>query len=62
LVIPLACLFTENGNQFVYLKESGNNIRRNVKTGERNDKMILIKSGLKVGDKILASKPEGGDI
>jgi len=62
LVIPLACLFTENGKQFVYLKESGKNIRRSVNTGERNDKMILIKSGLKERDKILVSKPESEDI
>lgn len=62
LVIPLTCLFTENGSQFVYLKESGKNSRRTVKTGERNDKMILIKNGLKEGDKILLSKPEDKDI
>jgi len=61
LVIPLTCLFTENGSQFVYMKESGENIKRNVKTGERNDKMILIKSGIKEGDKILLNKPENGD-
>ena len=62
LVIPLSCLFMENGIQFVYLKESGEITRRNVKAGEKNDKMILIKSGLKFGDKILLSKPEKGDI
>ena len=62
LAIPLTCLFTENGVQFVYLKESGEITRRNVKAGEKNDKMILIKSGLRFGDKILLSKPEKGDI
>lgn len=62
LVIPLQCLFTENGTQFVYLKESGNIVRRNLKTGERNDKVIIVRSGLKEKDKILMSKPEGGKI
>ena len=57
LVIPLTCLFTENGSQYVYLKESGKIARRNVSTGERNDKVIIIKSGLKENDKILMSKP-----
>jgi multidrug efflux pump subunit AcrA (membrane-fusion protein) len=57
LTIPLACLFTENGKQFVYLKESGNINRRDVVTGERNDKVIIIKSGLKENDKILMSRP-----
>lgn len=62
LVIPLICLFTENGTPFVYLKESGEITKRKVKTGEKNDKMILIKSGLKEGDKILMTKPENIDI
>ncbi len=57
LTIPLSCLFTENGKQFVYLTESGNISRREVVTGERNDKSIIIKSGLKVNDRILRSKP-----
>jgi hypothetical protein len=60
LVIPLQCLFTENGTQFVYLKESGNIVKRNLKTGERNEKVIIVKSGLKEKDKILMSKPEDG--
>jgi len=62
LVIPLSCLFMENEMPFVYLKESGKITRNNVKVGEKNDKMILIKSGLKEGDKILLSKPEKADI
>ena len=57
LTIPLSCLFTENGRQFVYLKESGGIIRRDVVTGERNDKVIVIKNGLEENDKILMSKP-----
>jgi multidrug efflux pump subunit AcrA (membrane-fusion protein) len=62
LVIPLQCLFSENGTQFVYLKESGDIVRRNVKTGERNDKVVIIKSGLKERDRILLNKPEDGKI
>lgn len=57
LTIPLSCLFTENGKQFVYLKESGEISRRDVVTGERNDKVVVIKSGLKENDKILTNKP-----
>jgi HlyD family secretion protein len=62
LVIPLTCLFTENGSQFVYMKQSGNIVRRNVKTGERNDKVVIIKSGLKEKDRILMNKPADGKI
>jgi HlyD family secretion protein len=57
LTIPLPCLFTENGKAFVYLKESGNIARKEVVTGERNDKVVIIKSGLKENDKILMSRP-----
>ena len=62
LVIPLSCLFMENEIPFVYLKESGKITRKNVKVGEKNDKMILVKNGLKEGDKILLNKPEKVDI
>jgi HlyD family secretion protein len=62
LAIPLTCLYMENGIPYVYLKESGEINRRNVKVGEKNDKNVLIRSGLKFGDKILLSKPEKGDI
>jgi len=56
--IPLNCLFTENGKQFVYIKQSGKITRRNVTIGERNDQVVVIKSGLKENDLILTSKPK----
>jgi len=62
LTIPLSCLFTENGRQFVYLKESGEISRRDVITGERNEKVVIIKSGLKENDKILMNRPVDGKI
>ena len=62
LVIPLLCLFTDNGKPFVYLKESGKIIKRRVTTGEKNEKVIIIKSGLKEKDRILTSEPENQKI
>jgi len=62
MVIPLPCLFTDNGSQFVYLKESGTITKRKVETGEKNDKVIIIRSGLKEKDKILTSEPESKKI
>jgi multidrug efflux pump subunit AcrA (membrane-fusion protein) len=62
LVMPLVCLFIENGTPFVYLRKSGKIVRQKVVTGEKNDKMVLIKSGLKEGDKLMLSKPENKDI
>ena len=62
LVIPLPCLFTDNGSQFVYLKVSGKILKRIVKTGEKNDKVIIILGGLKEKDRILTSEPENQKI
>jgi len=58
LVIPRAALFTEDGRQFVYLREHGDDIIRDVECGNESDKFAVIKKGLKEGDKILLSKPE----
>ncbi len=58
LVIPRAALFTEDGRQFVYVREHGDDIIRDVECGNESDKFVVIKKGLKEGDKILLSKPE----
>jgi len=59
LVIPRAALFSEGPVQFVYLKEfSGVSIRK-VTCGNMSEKLVVIKSGLKEGDKILLNKPVG---
>lgn len=58
ITIPLNCLFTENEKQFVYIKQSGKVSRRNVTIGERNDKSVVIKSGLRENDLILTSRPK----
>jgi multidrug efflux pump subunit AcrA (membrane-fusion protein) len=58
LTIPLNCLFSEAGKDFVYVKQSGKITRRNVTVGSRNDKVALIRSGLKENDVILTSKPK----
>ena len=58
LVIPRSSLFTEDGKQFVYLKEKGKILVRNVECGSQNINQVVIKSGLKEGDKVLLDKPE----
>ena len=57
LVIPRAALFSDGPEQFVYLKEFGGVSTRKVECGNQNEKFIVIKSGLKEGDKILLNKP-----
>jgi RND family efflux transporter MFP subunit len=58
LVIPRSALFPGEGQQFVYLKEMGKISTRKVECGNQNDKFVVIKSGLKEGDKILLTKPD----
>ena len=61
LVIPRSALFSDEGKQFVYLKELGGISIKNVECGNQNDKFVVIRKGLKEGDKILLNKPETGD-
>jgi len=57
LVIPRAALFSDGPEQFVYLKEFGGVSTRKVECGNQNEKFVVIKIGLKEGDKILLNKP-----
>ncbi|MCX6222694.1 MAG: HlyD family efflux transporter periplasmic adaptor subunit [Bacteroidia bacterium] len=57
LVIPRAALFSDGPDQFVYLKEFGGVSMRKVECGNQNEKFVVIKNGLKEGDKILLNKP-----
>lgn len=57
LVIPRAALFSDGPEQFVYLKEFGGVSIKKVECGNQNEKFVVIKSGLKEGDKILLNKP-----
>jgi RND family efflux transporter MFP subunit len=61
LVIPRSALFTEEGKQFVYLRELGKVSIRNVEIGSQSDKLVVIKKGLNAGDKILLDKPVNGE-
>jgi RND family efflux transporter MFP subunit len=61
LVIPRSALFTEEGKQFVYLRELGKVSIRNVEIGSQSDKLVVIKKGLNSGDKILLDKPVNGE-
>jgi HlyD family secretion protein len=57
LVIPRSALFKDGVRQFVYLKEFGGVTERNLECGSQNEKFVVVKSGLNVGDKILLNKP-----
>lgn len=61
LVIPRSALFSNEGQSFVYLKSGGKIGVRNVEVGNQNEKLVVIKSGLQEGDKILLTSPETGE-
>jgi len=61
LVIPRSTLFSAEGKQFVYLRELGKITIKDVECGNQSDKFVVIKKGLKEGDKILLNKPVNGD-
>ncbi len=56
--IPRNCLFSNNGDTFVYLKNRNKIWKKRVVAGLENDTEIVIKSGLVVGDEILTTAPE----
>ena len=56
--IPRNCLFSNDGDTFVYIKKKGKVWKKRVKRGLENDAEIVITSGLNVGDIILTSAPE----
>ena len=53
LTIPRECLFSQNGDDFVYLKKSGKVYKKKVIPGTENDEKIMITQGLEERDKIL---------
>ncbi len=57
LIIPRSAVFTEDSKQFVYLKGFGGVNTQYIECGNQNEKFVVIKSGLKEGDKILLNKP-----
>ncbi len=58
LKIPRSCLFTNNGDSFVFLKKDGKTWKRKVIPGSENEENIIINEGLQENDKILLEIPE----
>lgn len=56
--IPRNCLFRQNGESFVYVKENGKIMKKAVVPGIENEEEVVIDNGLAPGDRILASPPE----
>lgn len=61
LFIPSETVFSNDSLQFVYKVKHGNPVKQIVSLGNANENFVLIKKGLKEGDKIFLSTPDETD-
>ncbi len=57
LTLPLTAVFSENGNSFSFVYESGRYIPRPIVLGQMNEDVSEIVSGLSEGEKVSLVKP-----
>jgi macrolide-specific efflux system membrane fusion protein len=56
-IAPIRAVLTENGEQFAYRVRGAGFERVSVTTGDRNDLMIEVRSGLRAGDRVALVRP-----
>ena len=61
LFIPIEAVFTTDSTGYVFLKDGGKIIKKQVIAGQSNENQIIIKEGLKENDEVLLSQPEKED-
>ncbi|NOY95407.1 MAG: HlyD family efflux transporter periplasmic adaptor subunit [Chlorobi bacterium] len=61
LIVPRSSIYSDNGDNFVFIKQSGKIYKKRVKCGLENEETTVIEAGLKENDKILDYKPENAD-
>jgi len=57
LAVPLDAVFERSGKSLVYVNKGDSFVPREVKTGERNDMAVEVRSGLSAGEVIAMSDP-----
>ena len=57
LSVPLEAVTTEGGLSFVYKRDGSHVIKQQIETGVLNDNDIVVKRGLKKGDRVLLVPP-----
>lgn len=58
LVIPVNAVHSDGKNNYVYLRNGMQVVKKQVITGMQNSNMIIIKEGLEEGDKCLIREPD----
>ena len=61
LFVPLEAIHTKDSVTFAYKHEGFSTVKKEVKVGATNENEAIIEAGLKDGDMIYLSVPEGGD-
>lgn len=59
--IPLEAVFTEESIQYVFLKEGGSIIKKQIETGEASEEYIVVTKGLEEGQEISMIAPEDAE-
>lgn len=67
LVVPVQAVFNEGPVRYVHVQQSGQGtstryVRRPVVLGQRSDRYAEIRAGLNEGERVLARRPEAGEI
>jgi RND family efflux transporter MFP subunit len=57
LSVPLDAVFERAGKSFVYVKRGDGFVRREVRTGERNDVAVIVRAGLALRENVAMSDP-----
>ena len=57
LSVPLSAVFTKSGKSYVYVKKESAFLEHEVQTGERNDRAVVIESGLTGDEQIALANP-----
>jgi multidrug resistance efflux pump len=55
--VPMQAVHDRPGGQVVYLQQGRRFLPRKIKTGDRNDKSVVILAGVKPGDRVALSDP-----
>ncbi len=58
--VPVEAIFDKSGVQTAYVQKGDTFVGRKVKTGERNDKAVVVLEGLKPGQRVALSDPTRG--
>ncbi len=58
LVLPINAIYSENKKNYVYQKVGFKTVKKEVKLGMQDDKLVIVEAGLEKGDRCLLTEPD----